>query len=59
MNQDAKIERYGLVAQGFHWLVALLLLGLFVTNSVREAVPEESQIGWLRLHMSLGIRCFC
>ncbi|EXJ16252.1 cytochrome b [Imhoffiella purpurea] len=58
MNQEMKVERYGLIAQGFHWLVALLLLGLFVTNSLREMAPEESQLGWLQLHMSLGILVF-
>lgn len=58
MSQDIKVERYGLVAQAFHWLVALLLLGLFVTNSIREAVPDDSELYWLKLHMSLGILVF-
>jgi len=58
VSQDIKVARYGLVAQGFHWLVALLLLGLFVTNSLREAAPEASELFWLRLHMSLGILVF-
>lgn len=55
---EMKVERYGLVAQGFHWLVALLLLGLFVTNSIRESVPEDAEKFWLHLHMSLGILVF-
>ncbi|MBK1722835.1 cytochrome b [Thiocystis violacea] len=58
MGQEVKVERYGLVAQGFHWLIALLLLGLFVTNTIREMVPEESESVWLGLHMSLGILVF-
>lgn len=58
MNQDAKIERYGLVAQGFHWLIVLLLVGVFVTNSVRESVPEDAEAYWRNIHMSLGILIF-
>lgn len=58
MNQETKIERYGLVAQSFHWLVTLLLLGLFLTNGIREWVAEDSQLFWLRLHMSFGILVF-
>lgn len=58
MNQETKIERYGLVAQGFHWLVTLLLLGLFLTNGIREWGPEDAQSFWLQLHMSFGILVF-
>jgi superoxide oxidase len=58
MNQDTQIERYGLVAQGFHWLVVLLLVGVFVTNSVRETMPEDGEAYWRNLHMSLGILIF-
>lgn len=58
MNQDVKIERYGLVAQGFHWLVVFLLVGVFVTNSVREAVGEDAEAYWRNIHMSLGILIF-
>ena len=53
-----EIVRYGLVAQALHWLVALLLLGLFVTHSLGEAAGEGGERFWVRLHMSLGILVF-
>ena len=58
MNQEAKIERYGFVAQSFHWLVFFLLAGIIATNSVRELVPEDAEAYWRNLHMSLGVLVF-
>ncbi|WP_295403858.1 cytochrome b/b6 domain-containing protein [uncultured Thiocystis sp.] len=56
MNANAALARYGLVAQTFHWCVVLLLIGLFVSNSLRESAPENEdwRLFWLNLHMSLG-----
>ncbi|MBK1648936.1 cytochrome b [Rhabdochromatium marinum] len=56
----AGLQKYGLVAQAFHWLVALLLLGLLITNVLRSSAAEGSDafMFWLGLHMSFGILVF-
>lgn len=62
MNTEttANIHKYGLMAQGFHWLVALLLVGLLITNVLRSSTAEGSEtfMFWLGLHMSFGILVF-
>lgn len=58
MNQETQIQRYNLVAQALHWFVVALLVGVFVTNSIREAVPEDSEAYWRNIHMSIGILIF-
>jgi cytochrome b561 len=62
MNTESTptIQKYGIVAQGFHWLVALLILGLLTTNALRSASEEGSDAFtfWLGLHMSFGILVF-
>ncbi|NKN33723.1 cytochrome b [Marichromatium bheemlicum] len=60
MTQSSDFQRYGLVAQAFHWAIAILLLGLFLSNAMREITPRESELRmmWLNLHMSLGILVF-
>ncbi|MBB1125677.1 cytochrome b [Thiospirillum jenense] len=52
--------RYGIVAQSFHWLVVVLIVGLLVTNALRESAPkgEEAYMMYLGLHMSVGILLF-
>ena len=54
------IRKYGIIAQGFHWLVALLLVGLLTTNALRSGSAEGSDafMFWLGLHMSFGILVF-
>jgi cytochrome b561 len=60
VSRTQTAARYGLIAQGFHWLVALLIVGLLVTDSLREAAPKDSEAAatWLHLHMSLGMLVF-
>lgn len=55
-----QVQKYGIVAQGFHWLVALLILGLLITNALRSGSAEgsDARIFWLGLHMSLGLSVF-
>jgi len=52
--------RYGLIAQLFHWSVVIMLIGLIVTNTLREGAPKgnEARLDWLNLHMSIGILLF-
>lgn len=49
-----------MVAQGFHWLVVLLIVGLLVSDSLRDGAPKGSDLRtyWLNLHMSVGILLF-
>ncbi len=60
MTTSPAFERYNLLSQLFHWIVALLLFGLLGTNLLREMAAEESASStlWLNLHMSLGILLF-
>lgn len=60
MPQQRAVARYGAVAQGFHWIVVLLMIGLLVTDSLREGAPKGSDLRtqWLNLHMSLGVLVF-
>ncbi|AHF02869.1 cytochrome B561 [Marichromatium purpuratum 984] len=60
MTPSSDFKRYGLVAQAFHWAIAILLLGLFLSNAMREITPRESELRmlWLNLHMSLGFLVF-
>jgi cytochrome b561 len=57
---SSSIVRYGLPAQLFHWLAALLIAGLVATNLLRENAPLDSpeRLDWLHWHMSLGITLF-
>jgi len=60
MPNKSSSARYGFVAQGFHWLVVLLIVGLLVTDSLREGAPKGSDLRmqWLDVHMTLGISVF-
>lgn len=53
-------ERYGVVSQLFHWVVAALLFAMLGTNLLREMAEKESlaRTEWLNLHTSLGILLF-
>jgi cytochrome b561 len=59
-SNQAGVQKYGRVAQAFHWAVALLLLGLLVTNALRSGAAEGSDMRafWFGLHMSFGILVF-
>jgi superoxide oxidase len=60
MSDMQSIERYGIVSQLFHWLVAALLFAMLGTNLLREMAEKDSlaRTEWLNLHMSLGILLF-
>ena len=60
MNDTQSIERYGIVSQLFHWVVAALLFAMLGTNLLREMAEKGSvaRTEWLNLHMSLGIVLF-
>lgn len=60
MSLDSSLKRYTPISQLFHWVVVLLIIGLLVTDSLREGAPKPSDLRteWLNLHMSLGILLF-
>lgn len=60
MTQTSTPQRYNLLSQLFHWTVVLLLIGLVVTDSLREGAPKDSALrtDWLHLHESFGILVF-
>ncbi len=50
------VERYGTVAQGFHWIVAVLVIGLLGLGLYMETLdPLPSTFKIYALHKSLGI----
>ncbi len=54
------LQKYDPIAQGFHWLVALLLVGLLTTNALRSSMTAGSDAAmfWLSMHTSFGILVF-
>lgn len=63
MLQNSK-DSYGLVAQGFHWMTALLILTLLPLGLYMHELPQSSQAEiddkiWLfSLHKTLGMTAF-
>ena len=60
MSENLSLKRYNLLAQLFHWTVVVLMIGLFVTDTLREGAPKDTpeRLAWLNLHMSFGILLF-
>ena len=60
MNQNPTLQRYNLLSQLFHWLVAALIIGLIVTNTLHQGAPDPSdlRVSSIKLHISLGILLF-
>jgi len=56
-NNDS---RWGIVAQSFHWLIALLILAAWATHFMHELAPEHSPTAamWMNYHKSCGITVF-
>ena len=49
-------EQWGSVAKGFHWLLAVLILGMFVLGWVAESMPlSPSKLKLFGLHKSTGL----
>lgn len=53
-------KSWGIVAQGFHWLIAGLILAAWLTFQLHDAAPKGSpeRLNWLLLHKSCGITVF-
>lgn len=46
--------RYDPVAQGFHWLVVLLLVAQYLTEALQSVLPKSYEGVFDRLHVSIG-----
>lgn len=60
LGQTAKraaAERYNLVARALHWVIALLIGGLYLTDQMRDFYDRGSpeRHWWLGAHASLGM----
>ncbi|MEL4383091.1 cytochrome b, partial [Shewanella algae] len=53
-------SRWGWIAQGFHWPIALLIFAAWATFELHDNAPKHSQQSsyWLGIHKSLGISVF-
>lgn len=53
-------SRWGWVAQGFHWLMFLLILGAWIAFELHDDAPKKSpeSLQWILLHKSLGLTVF-
>ena len=60
MSQHAQIQRYDLISQLFHWLVAALMIGLIATFYIHDITPESSalHLSSIKLHISFGLLIF-
>jgi cytochrome b561 len=52
--------RYNRGARSFHWLIALMIAGMYFTNTMRESYERGSPLRdwWLVVHASIGISIF-
>jgi superoxide oxidase len=52
--------RYTLLARTFHWTIAGLIAGMFVTVFLHESAEEgtAASLFWIKAHMSLGLLVF-
>ncbi len=52
--------RYTLLARTFHWVIAALIAGMFVTMFLHKSAAEGSagSLFWIEAHSSLGILVF-
>lgn len=60
MASNSTPARYGLLTIGLHWLVLVLLVGVYVTVEFHEAFPRGSTMRtWMmQTHFSLGMLIF-
>ncbi len=47
--------RYTLPAIWLHWLIAVLVFGLFGLGLAFEAIPRASRLWWINLHTIIGL----
>lgn len=56
MNWRNTTDRYGVVAQGFHWIVALCVIGLLIVGLLMtDMKPGPDMFKVYALHKSIGI----
>lgn len=52
---EASITRYDKVAIGFHWLIALLIIGNFYLGAVGHELPKDIRPTYMDPHKAIGI----
>ena len=54
------VARYDAGARTFHWLIALLMAGMYLSNTMRESYDRGTaeRAAWLVVHASTGITIF-
>ena len=57
VNGPRASDRYNALARTFHWVIALQIAGMFLTDWMRAAAVQGSPEGawWLSAHTSLGL----
>ncbi|MFK8068853.1 MAG: cytochrome b [Gammaproteobacteria bacterium] len=59
---ENQIKKYSLVAIALHWIIAILIIGLFVLGLYMVELPEDVvpsvRKPWFELHKSLGVTVF-
>lgn len=55
MALRSSATRYGSVAIGFHWLTALLVLGLLALGFLMQGTEDEARLLSYRLHVAGGV----
>ena len=60
MNLKNTTDRYGSLSIGMHWLMLLLLIGVYACINLREAFPRGSDLreGLKMWHFMLGLAVF-
>lgn len=53
-GQRPEKTRYDLVAQGFHWIVALLLAAQYLTELLPRVLPAQYENSFAGAHVSIG-----
>ena len=53
-----KIERYSGVAQALHWLIALMVFGMFALGLTLDGAPRATKTWWVNIHVVAGLSLF-
>ncbi len=59
MNANvATINRYSCFAQAMHWLIALVIFGMFALGLSFDSVPRGTKTWWVNIHTTVGLVLF-
>ncbi len=52
------VDRYDTVAQVLHWLIALMIFGMFTLGLLFDSFPRASKTWWVNIHTCFGLVLF-